>query len=83
MKSTAIDPAHGATVDAGPPRLRNRGAAAAYLSCSKAQLDFLRMTGELTPVAMPGKKGRASRVPLYDVHDLDAAIDRWKSRGTR
>ena len=61
------------------PRLLRRAEAACFLGVSLAQLDFLRITGELRPVAMPSRLGGPVRTPLYDVEDLSAAINRWKA----
>ena len=65
--------------DLVPPRLLRREAAAAYLSISVAALDQLRASGEIAVVPMPGRLGTATRVPLFDRADLDAAIERWNA----
>jgi hypothetical protein len=59
-----------------------RAEAAAYLSLSTPQLDLLRALGHLHPVAIPSDRSPTGtiRVPLYDVRDLDALIDKWKVR---
>ena len=62
-------------------RLLSRSQAALYLGVSTAHLDLLRAMGEIGPVPMPGRKGRAIRTPLYDRLALDAAVDRWVARG--
>ena len=74
----AVDTCHGT---APPPRLLRRAEAAHYLRISTAQLDLLRAMGEICPVPMPGRKGRAIRTPLYDRLALDAAVDRWSAGG--
>jgi hypothetical protein len=62
------------------PRLLRREQAAAYLGISIAALDQLRTAGEITVVPVPSRfAGRATRVPLYDRMELDAAIERWKA----
>jgi hypothetical protein len=65
------------------PRLLNRSAAAAYLGLSLATLDALRSQGEISPVPVPAahRVGVPLRVPLFDIRDLDAAVDRWKTGG--
>ena len=62
-------------------RLLSRSQAALYLGVSTGQLDLLRAMGEITPVPMPGRMGRAIRTPLYDRLALDAAVERWAARG--
>jgi hypothetical protein len=62
------------------PRLLRRTEAAAYLNLSPAQFDLLRNRGEFSPVPVPSDRNPSgvSRVPVFDVRDLDAAIERWK-----
>ena len=65
------------------PRLLRRREAASYLGLSPAALDALRLRGEVVPVPVPSlrRQGEVLRVPLFDVADLDAAVDRWKVGG--
>ena len=64
------------------PRLLRRDQAAHYLGVSVATLDLLRLRGEVPPpVPVPGRVGSPIRCPLYDKHDLDLAILRWKQQG--
>lgn len=65
------------------PRLLRRAEAAAYLGVSLAQLDHLRLAGEVRPVPMPSRLGGQIRTPLYDRADLDTAITRWKAADAR
>ncbi len=62
------------------PRLLPRRLAAGYLSVSAAQFDLLRARGEIRAVPVPSDRnpGGVSRVPLFDVRDLDATIEKWK-----
>ena len=63
------------------PRLLRRTMAAAYLSISPSQFDLLRRTGEIRPVPVPSdrsKTGVMEGAILFDKHDLDALIERWK-----
>ena len=64
------------------PRLLRRCEAAAYLSLSPAQLDLLRSRGEIKSVCVPSDRNPSgvASVPLFDVRDLDAAIDGWSRR---
>jgi hypothetical protein len=62
------------------PRLLRRHEAALYLGLSVSAVDALRNQGELHTVPVPAVRGSGvSRVPLYDVQALDAAISRWQS----
>ena len=63
------------------PRLLRRREAAAYLGLSSAQLDLIRARGDVRAVAIPSDRSPTGtlRVPLFDVRDLDAAIERWKA----
>ena len=65
------------------PRLLRRREAARYLNVSPAALDLLRARGDLAPVPMPSlrREGESFRLPLFDKHDLDALIERWKAGG--
>lgn len=69
------------TTDIVPRLVRRRGTAHYLGDISLAQVDQLRAMGEITPVAMPGRLGRATRIPLYDLRDLDSAVERWKANG--
>jgi hypothetical protein len=73
------------------PRLFRRRQAASYLNIAPASLDELVNQGWLRPVRLPavrvtnGKRSEPAiagrgmfRVPLFDVNDLDATIERWK-----
>ena len=64
------------------PRLLRRVQPAAYLNASASQFDLLRHGGDFpAPILFPSTRnpdGR-SRVPLWDVADLDAWIDRRKA----
>jgi hypothetical protein len=64
------------------PRLYRRLQSAAYLNLSPAQFDLLRNRGEFQPVPVPSDRNPTGTisVPLFDVRDLDAAIERWKAR---
>jgi hypothetical protein len=63
------------------PRLLRRVQAAAYLNISPAQLDLLRGRGHVRSVRVPSDRcpSGAMRVPLFDVVDLDAFIERMKA----
>lgn len=65
------------------PRLLRRHEAARYLGISTAQLDVLRLRGEVGVVPMPGRCGAPIRTPLYDRLALDAAVTRWANGGGR
>lgn len=62
------------------PRLLRRLDAAGYLSVSPAQFDLLRARGDVVPVPVPSDRNPTGKlgVPLFDVRDLDACIDKWK-----
>lgn len=63
------------------PRLLRRREAAAYLGLSAAQFDNIRIRGDINNVPVPSDRALAGvcRIPLFDIRDLDAAIDRWKA----
>lgn len=63
------------------PRLLRRSEAARYLGISTAQLDVLRLQGQIAVVRMPGRNGEPIRIPLYDRLALDRAIERWEANG--
>jgi hypothetical protein len=65
------------------PRLLRRCEAARYLNLSPAALDLLRARGDVVPVRVPAlrRNGEALRIPLFDLQDLDALIDKWKQDG--
>jgi hypothetical protein len=49
---------------------------------SVAAFDALRARGHVASTPVPSAHGvGVSRTPLFDVHDLDAAIERWKAEG--
>jgi hypothetical protein len=62
------------------PRLFDRRTAAAYLSVSVPTLDALRAQGVIVAVPVPAahRPGERLRVPLFDRHDLDQLVERWK-----
>jgi hypothetical protein len=64
-----------------PPRLLRRLQAAAYLNISPSALDILRARRDVVAVRVPAlrRQGEIMRCPLFDVRDLDAVIERWKS----
>jgi hypothetical protein len=64
--------------DGAWPRLLRRESAARYLGISVQQLDVLRASAEIDVVRMPGRLGVAVRTPLFDIQDLDRAVERWK-----
>ena len=65
------------------PRLLRRTESAAYLSLSPSAFDILRTRGELRAVPVPAlrREHELLRVPLFDIADLDALVDRWKANG--
>jgi len=69
-------------VDRSWPRLLDLGEAAAYLGISRSAVRQLVGHGQLSRVRLPG----AGKVPgtldrfLLDKHDLDAVIERGKTR---
>ena len=66
------------------PRLVNRRGAASYYSVSVPYIDALRAQGILRPVPLPDARGGGQlRIPLYDVRDLDALIERCKAGGVQ
>jgi hypothetical protein len=76
-------PKSAAVASAVVPRLLRRTEAARFLGLSPAALDLLRARGDIVPVPVPSLRrvGMLLRVPLYDVEDLHALIDRWKQDG--
>jgi hypothetical protein len=65
------------------PRLLGRRPSAAYLGQSLPAFDGLRAAGEIpAPIPVPSSRNpsRVSRVPVWDIEDLDLCIARWKSR---
>jgi hypothetical protein len=65
-----------------PPRLLRRRAAAEYLSVSAPYIDALRAQGLLRSVPLPAARGAGDlRIPLFDINDLNALIDKLKTAG--
>lgn len=67
------------------PRLLRRVQAAGYLNASASQFDLLRHDADFpAPILFPSTRNPngQSRVPLWDVADLDAWIDRRKAEAT-
>lgn len=62
------------------PRLLRRSDAAQYLGLSIATFDALRLHCEIASVPVPAahREGELLRIPLFDVRDLDALIEKWK-----
>ena len=66
----------------GARRLVNRRLGAHYLCVSPAAFDAWRARGYITATPVPSPHGDgASRVPLFDLRDLDDTVDRWKAEG--
>jgi hypothetical protein len=65
-----------------PPRLRDVDAAGDYLGVSPWTVRALVAEGHLKPVRLPSVRypGENGRRLLFDVRDLDAAVDKWKAR---
>ena len=66
------------------PRLLNRQQACRYLGISASMFDAHRVRGLVPPpVPVPSTRndGRSSRVPLFDIRDLDGTVDNWKRNG--
>jgi hypothetical protein len=60
-------------------RLKDIVATADYLSVSEATIRRLVGSGEISPVRLPSSRhGGEGRRLLFDLDDLDAAIERWK-----
>jgi hypothetical protein len=65
------------------PRLYRRGQSAAYINASPSQFDLLRLDPDFPePITFPSTRNPngKSRVPLWDVKDLDAWIDHQKAK---
>jgi hypothetical protein len=65
------------------PRLLPRQPSANYISVSVSMFDALRARGEIPPpILIPAAhRDGHSRIPLWDLKDLDATIERWKHGG--
>jgi hypothetical protein len=65
-------------------RLLSIDATASYLGVSTVTIRRYVTQGKLHPVRLPSvrRKGESGRRLLFDVHDLDAVIDQWKSTST-
>ena len=65
-----------------PARLVRRTAAAHYLGISIPTFDSYRIQGLVRPVPLPAARGLGPiRIPLFDVRDLDALIDKFNNGG--
>lgn len=63
-------------------RLLDREAASAYLGgVATRTIDALVAAGHIRPVRLPStrREGEQGRRVLFDRHDLDALIDKWKA----
>ena len=72
--------AHTATVGEIQPRLLDLEATAAYLGIKPWTVRELEWKGILPRVRIPNGKGGDLRKVLFDKHDLDLLIQRWKDR---
>ncbi len=72
--------AHTATVGEIQPRLLDLEATAAYLGIKPWTVRELEWKGILPRVRIPNGKGGDLRKVLFDKHDLDLQIQRWKDR---
>jgi hypothetical protein len=65
------------------PRLLDIDGAAAYLSVGTSFVRALVRHGDLVPVRPPSTRGVGeSRRLLFDQHDLDALVERWKAQSS-